>query len=130
MTAEITNTNWFLNKENYEGTVTFRGKKGGLINVFSYGTEFKVGKKTKLELDSISAKLDWDTIFSKNQDKELKLIQKSDWEYEGYGKILDINPIVIDFGEFELNTGNWTNDQKIIGEFVYWEIERLDIYSQ
>ena len=126
-TTEIIKTDWFLDKENFEGTVSFRGKKGGIIHAFSYGIEFKKGQKIELELDFIGKELEWDTIFSENPEKEIKVEWKGGWEYETYGKIMNINPVLIDFGEFELNTGNWTNDKKIIGEYVFWKIERLDI---
>ena len=127
MITKITNIDWFLNKENYEGTVSFIGKNGGIIQAFSYGTEFNIGEKIKLELDSMSAELEWEIIFSENREKEIKLEQKGDWKYEAYGKILSINPVIVDFGEFELDTGNWTNDKKVIGQYIYWKIDRLDI---
>ena len=117
----------FLKNSTWYQSVSFKGKNGGIIQAFSYGTEFKIGQKTELELDSISAELEWDVIFSENRKKEIKVERKGDWEYEAYGKVLSINPVYIDFGEFELNTGNWTNDKKIIGEFIYWKIDRLDI---
>lgn len=125
--TEIIKTDWFLDKEHFEGTVSFRGKKGGIIQAFSYGTEFKTGQKIELELDFIGKELEWNTIFSENPEREIKVEWKGGWEYEAYGKIMNINPVLIDFGEFELNTGNWTNDKKIIGEYVFWKIERLDI---
>jgi len=129
MTTEITNIDWFLDKENYEGTVSFKGKNGAIIKAFSHGTKFKIGEKIKIELDSINSELEWEVIFSENRRKEIKLIEKSNWEYRAYGKILDINPVIINFGEFELNTENWSNDKNIIGEYVYWEINRLDLYK-
>jgi hypothetical protein len=125
--TEIIKTDWFLDKEHFEGTVSFRGKKGGIIQAFSYGTEFKTGQKIELELDFIGKELEWNAIFSENPEREIKVEWKGGWEYEAYGKIMNINPVLIDFGEFELNTGNWTNDKKIIGEYVFWKIERLDI---
>jgi len=125
--TEIIKTDWFLDKENFEGTVSFRGEKGGVIQAFSYGIEFQIGQNTELELDSIGAELEWNVIFSKNQGKEIRVEQKGNWEYEAYGKILSVNPVVIDFGEFKLNTENWTTDEKVIGEYIYWKIDRLDI---
>lgn len=127
ITTEIIKTDWFLNKEHFEGTVSFRGKKGGIIQAFSYGNEFKSGQKIELELDFIGKELEWNTIFSENPNREIKVEWKGGWEYEAYGKIMNINPVLIDFGEFELNTGDWTNDKNIIGEYVFWKIERLDI---
>lgn len=127
ITTEIIKTDWFLDEEYFEGTVFFKGKKGGIIQAFSYGVEFKVGQKVELELDALSAKLEWNIIFSENPKKEMKVKQIGNWEYEAYGKVMGIHPVNIDFGEFELNTGNWTNDENIIGEYVYWKIDRLDI---
>ena len=127
ITTEIIKTDWFLDKDNFEGTVSFTGKKGGIIQAFSYGTEFNTGQKIELDLYSINAELEWSTMFSENSEKEIKVEWKGGWAYEAYGKIININPVLIDFGEFELNTGNWTNDNKIIGEYIFWKIERLDI---
>lgn len=126
--TEIIKTDWFLDKENFEGTVCFIGKNGGIIHAFSHGIEFKIGKNIDFELDSISAELEWNVIFSENFQKEIKVEWKGGWEYEAYGKILSINPVIIDFGEFELNTRDWSNDERVIGKYVYWKIERLDIF--
>ncbi|MEM6687166.1 MAG: hypothetical protein AAF617_15400 [Bacteroidota bacterium] len=127
MTTKILKTDWFLNEENFEGIVSFRGKKGGIIQAFSYGVDFKVGQHVALDLDALHANLEWEIIFSQNCANEIRLEQKGDWEYEAYGRINTIHPVIIDFGEFELNTGNWTNDEKVIGAYVFWKIDRLDI---
>ncbi|MEM6720165.1 MAG: hypothetical protein AAF611_12645 [Bacteroidota bacterium] len=127
MTTEILKTDWFLNEKNFEGTVSFRGKNGGIIQAFSYGVELKERQQIALDLNALYADLEWEIIFSENRDKEIKIERKGDWEYEAYGIIRTINPVMIDFGEFELDTGNWTNDEKVIGSYVYWKIDRLDI---
>lgn len=127
MKTKILQTDWFLNQDSYEGTVTFEGKNGDSVRAFSHGTEFIVGAEIDVEIESLFDDVSWDVTFSGNSNKEIKLVRKGDWSYEAYGKVLSINPVVIDFGEFELNTGNWTNDSKVVGEFVYWKIERLDI---
>jgi hypothetical protein len=51
----------------------------------------------------------------------------SEWSYYGYGEIKLIDPITADFGDIQLELGNWTNDRKVVGEYIYWTIERLDI---
>lgn len=127
MKTKILQTDWFLNQEHFEGTVTFQGKNSDAIQAFSHGIEFTVGDKLDVDMDGIFDEMPWDAIFSGNPEREIKLVQNGDWTYEAYGKILDINPVLIDFGAFELNTGNWTNDSKVIGEYVYWRIERLEI---
>lgn len=112
-----------------EGTVTFRGKNGGLIGVFSYGHDFPVGKEIEVDLTALNGGLEFETIFSGNPNKEKKLVKVSDWEYEGYGQIIGINPVTIDFGDFELEAGDWVNDNRVVGEFIYWKIARLDIWK-
>lgn len=129
MTTEITNTNWFLDDDNFEGTVSFKGKKGTVIHAFSYGCNFTIGK-TEINLLSIDDDFKWDEIFTKNGRKEMRIEQIGDWKYNVYGKIKSINPVVIDCGEFELETGSWTNDINVIGEFVFWCINRLDILKK
>ncbi|MBP7508532.1 MAG: hypothetical protein KA807_11960 [Prolixibacteraceae bacterium] len=128
MKTEIIKTDWFLGQNPPEGTVTFKGKRGGLIEAFSYGYFFSVGDIVDIELTSLDDDIDNNVIFSENKNKEIKLVKsKNDWEYEGYGCIKSINPVVIDFGEFELNTGTWITDAELAGEYIYWKIARLDI---
>lgn len=129
MTTEIIRTDWFLGTDPPEGTVTFKGKNGGLIGAFSYGHDFPVGKEIEVDLTSLNGDIEFETIFSGNPNKEKKLVKVSDWEYEGYGQITGINPVTIDFGDFELEAGEWVNDNRVIGEFIYWKIERLDIWK-
>ena len=44
-----------------------------------------------------------------------------------YGLIKSINPVVLDFGEFEIDKGDWINDSNLVGRYIYWKIDRLDI---
>lgn len=128
MTVEIANVHWFLGQDPPEGAVTFKTKSEQLMDAFSYGQNFSVGEKAEVELGSLDYDLEWEVIFSNNSQKEKKLKKGQEtWSYEGYGEIKSIKPVIIDFGDIELDTGNWTNDEKVIGEFVYWKIDRLDI---
>ena len=114
--------------DKYEGTVSF------LINrneykAFFYGEEYKQGELTTVEFDHLEYPLEWDAIFKENKDNELRIEKEenSDWSFCCYGKIISINPVIADFGDISLELGNWTHDPKVIGEFIYWKIERLDI---
>ncbi|MBN1184642.1 MAG: hypothetical protein JXB49_20280 [Bacteroidales bacterium] len=128
MKTQIINTDWFLGLDPPEGSVTFKGKNGGLIDAFSYGENFTIGEIIDIALSSISADVDLKYILSENKEKQILLVRSNnDWEYEGYGRIISIDPVIIDFGEFELDTGSWTDDKGIIGEYVYWKINRLDL---
>ncbi|WP_276497552.1 hypothetical protein [Pontibacter litorisediminis] len=128
MKVEVLQIDWFLGKEPAEGTVTVKAKDGCPISAFTYGEEFIKGEVINVEFDSINEDLDWNILFGENKNEEKKLVKSTnDWEYEGYGQIKSIEPVVIDFGDIELETGNWTSDKKVVGEFIYWKINRLDI---
>jgi hypothetical protein len=128
MKTQIINTDWFLGLDPPEGTVTFKGKNGGQIDAFSYGESFTVGEIIDIEVSSINADIDLKYVFSENKEKKILLVRSNNvWEYEAYGQIMSIDPVKIDFGEFELDTGFWTSDKRIISEYVYWKINRLDL---
>jgi hypothetical protein len=81
-----------------------------------------------VEITSIDNPLDWNITILSHQDNSKNLIKgHNDWEYEGYGQIKSLNPVVVDFGDIQLETGEWTDDETLVGEFVYWKIDRLDI---
>ena len=128
MTVEIANVNWFLGQDPPEGTVTFKTESGKLLDAFSYGQTFIDGEIADVEFTTLDYGLEWGVVFSNNRQKERRLNKgQNAWEYEAYGEIKSIHPVIIDFGDIKLDTGNWTNDEKVIGEFVYWKIDRLDI---
>ncbi|GEM_PF-499958 len=114
--------------DNYEGIVHFE-INGNDYKAFFYGDEYKPRQNYKVEFDHLETPLEWDKIFNKNKRKEQKLekLPDTDWCYYGYGRIKSINPVIADFGDIQLDIGKWTNDPNIIGEFIFWKIERLDI---
>jgi|SRR5690606_17694856 len=115
----------------YEGTAHFE-INGNDYYAFFYGEDYESRKDYEVEFDHLEIPLEWDIIFNENKDKEQKLVKidNSEWGYYGYGIIKSINPIIADFGDIQLDIGNWTNDSNVIGEFIYWKIDRLDISSK
>ena len=73
--------------------------------------------------------LEWKTIFQENMHKKLKLEKNAndEWHYNGYGKILSINSVIVDFSDIKLEVEISSNDHKIIGKYVFCNITRLDI---
>lgn len=111
-------------------TIAFKNKSEKVYKAFSHqdGFGFTVGEKVEVEFSSLDDDLKWDQIFQGNKEKKKALVAiNNNWEYEAYGQIIKINPIIADFGDIELELGNWTHDEKVIGEYIYWKIERLDI---
>jgi hypothetical protein len=130
MKVKIIKTNWFLGKEPDEGTVTFETENGFVLEAFAYGEKFTAGEISEVEVSFLDAPMDWNTIFSENAEKQCRLVRlKEEWSYGGYGRVISLNPVRVDFGPIILETGYWTNDLKVVGEYIYWKIDRLDISS-
>jgi len=112
----------------HEGTVQFE-INGNDYKAFFYGDEYERGQNIEVEFDHLDTPIEWNVIFNENKDKELKLekSKNSEWSYNGYGQIKSIDPITVNFGDIQLELGNWSNDPKIVGEYIYWSIDRLDI---
>jgi len=49
------------------------------------------------------------------------------WSYMGYGRVLQIQPVVVDFGVLVMEDSSWTTDETLVGQFVAIQIDRLEI---
>ena len=98
------------------------------ISAFFYGDSFVVGEKFDAEFFNLDYPPPWEVIFSENSQKIKALVSAPGLcSYYCYGIILSINPIIADFGSMQLNIGEWSHDDRIIGEYIYWYINRLDV---
>jgi hypothetical protein len=68
-------------------------------------------------------------MFNNNNDKIKDLILKPDstWSYSVYGQIISVNPVKVDCGFTELDLGYFSRDERIVGEYIFFDIDRLDI---
>ncbi len=112
-----------------EGIVKFKVDSGNEYHACYWGKSYVIGEYTRVQLSGTEyLKLDFDRIFDNNNQKEKKLIQNStQTKYTAYGQIVNINPVTANFGDFALNIGNWSNDPKIIGEYICIDVPRLEI---
>ena len=69
----------------------------------------------------------WERTFGGNPERVKRLVRTGDWSYEGYGQVVSIRPVVVDFGVLRLEVGDWTNDSRCVGEYVFVPIARLDL---
>jgi hypothetical protein len=114
--------------ESMEGSVTFQTQNGSILSAFFFQEKFTVGEHALVQFGSLDYPLEWTAIFSENKEGRQKLEPALEYcSYYAYGKIIALNPIVADFGDLKLSIGDWTHDEKVIGEFIYWKIRRLDI---
>ena len=114
--------------DEFEGSVTFQ-INGRQYYAFFWGDNFLPGEEVSVSLTQLEYPLKWDTIFGENKGRETK-IEKSetkDWTYYCYGIIQSVKPVIADFGDLQLDLGDWTDDEKVVGEYIYWTIDRLNI---
>jgi len=110
------------------GEVIFTSQSGNDFEAFFCGNEIIPSNYANVEFCSLDYDLDWNIIFTENKSKIKKLIKEKGYcSYQSYGQILSINPTVVDFGDIIMEIGLSTNDEKVVGEFIYWKIDRLDI---
>jgi len=69
----------------------------------------------------------WDEMFRGNSGGKKELVKTGDWSYDGYGEIISVDPVVADFGDFTFEIGDFTTDQRCVGEFIHIVIDRLDL---
>ena len=111
-----------------EGIVEFKTTSGNVYNAFFWGASFIVGEKRKIKLSHLNLHFEWAEVFNLNSSKEKKLESlNKDCEYIGYGQIEQVKPIIACFGDIKLDLGNWSSDERLIGEYIYWRIDRLEI---
>ncbi|MBR6104825.1 MAG: hypothetical protein IKP81_07190 [Paludibacteraceae bacterium] len=119
----------WLDEEAREAEVCFE-LGDTLFWAFSYPCPFTEGEKKNVHISFImDDDIDFDIVFSGNKDKEIKIVnsERSKESYYCYGKVVSINPVIADCGDMFFNLGDLTHDVRVVGEYVYFVIERLDI---
>ena len=69
----------------------------------------------------------WDRAVRDNPGKKKLLDPVRRWSYVGYGRVVSVAPVVIDFGLLQMEDANWTTDESLVGRFVMVSIDRLEI---
>ncbi|WP_299990049.1 hypothetical protein [uncultured Pontibacter sp.] len=123
--VEIIHVNYL---DEYEGMVRFKTESSNVYDAMFWGNTFEPGEKRNLKVSQLGQRFNWEKTFSLNPFKEKKLEKLEDGPgYIGYGQIEKLNPVIGCFGDFQLNLGNWTSDERVINEYIYWRIDRLEV---
>ncbi len=69
----------------------------------------------------------WSEAIRDNPSNKVRLERISGWSYMGFGRVLSIMPVIIDFGMIKLEDPNWSDDEKLTGKYVKVMIDRLDL---
>ena len=69
----------------------------------------------------------WDQAVAENAGRKRILQHQHHWSYVGYGRVVQIMPVRIDFGLLCMEDANWTTVESLVDEFVRVAIDRLEI---
>ena len=128
MKVKIQKVGWIA-PEIREGTVTFSASDTS-YQAFSCGPMWEVGAIIDVEFHHLEGQTAWHERFSNNAERKKCLIQTDQWSYDGFGQIVSIRPVIADFGALSLALGDWTHDERVVGEYIFWRIARLDIFPR
>ena len=70
---------------------------------------------------------EWPQAVRDNPSSRVSFDHVSGWSYIGFGRVLSIMPVVIDFGVLELEAPNWCDDERLAGRYVKVSVDRLDL---
>jgi len=71
----------------------------------------------------------WDHAVRGNPSNKARLDHVRGWSYVGFGRVVSIMPVTIDFGILEMEDPNWSDDERLIGKYVMVSIDRLELNS-
>lgn len=69
----------------------------------------------------------WEQATRGNPSHRRKLEPIRGWTYSGFGRIVQVMPVLVDFGLLTMEDPNWSNDESLVGKFVKIAIDRLEI---
>jgi hypothetical protein len=69
----------------------------------------------------------WEQAARGNRSRKKQLQHLRRWSYLGYGRVVSVMPVVVDFGLLTMEDANWSSDEDLVGRFVAIPIDRLEI---
>ncbi len=72
---------------------------------------------------------EWVQIFSGNPEGKVGLVPLGGWRYRAYGKVISVNPVIVDCDLLEVEGVVSSHDPALVGENVAFTISRLGGYA-
>jgi hypothetical protein len=126
-TIEIKQIDW-LDKDNPEAEILFE-LEGKQFWAFCHPCDFEEGETIQVYFSFIEDEVSEPEFWKQNKENKKEIIQSKDnrSKYYCYGQLKRIHPVIIDCGVLTLSFGDWINDEKTIGNYVYFVMARFDI---
>ena len=70
----------------------------------------------------------WESILNGNPDRISGVERVQGWEYRCFGKVVQIDPVIVDCGLFRQERVFDSHDPKVVGEFVAFTVTMLGGY--
>jgi hypothetical protein len=97
-------------------------------NISEPGRRRAPGELEDVKFNYVSSEgFTWADAVAGNRKRTKVLVRVRNWTYEGYGRVVSIMPVVIDFGVLVMEDGNWCTDECLVGQWVKVPIDRLEI---
>lgn len=123
----------FISTEGYglEAVVEIDGRRFHVMDeVSDPDAPVAPGSVHEIELSAVClGDEDWERIFSVNPEKQIGLEHLSGWTYRAYGRIIRIEPVVVECGVLRIEGEIRTHDERCVGAYVGLEISRLDCHA-
>jgi hypothetical protein len=71
--------------------------------------------------------VDWSRAARRNPSHRVTLEPIRHWSYMGFGRIVQVMPVVVHFGQLQLEDPNWSTAEELVGQYVALPIDRLEI---
>ncbi len=90
----------------------------------------KLGEEFEFEFSPfLDESEEWEAIFSGNPEGYMGLEQIQGWRYRAFGRVVSVNPVVVDCGLFKAEGVISSSDPNLIGEPVAFLVSRLGGYA-
>jgi hypothetical protein len=99
------------------------------MDCLGYSGVYDAGDEVEIEfsIGSLYDEETWGDMFNGNPHKEFKLVNTEGWSYRAYGEIVSLNPVLVHCGIEQFEGVLATNDERCIGAFIAFNIQRLDV---
>ncbi len=115
-----------------EAVVEVQGQRLCVMDEFSVSAASSpnIGEEIEFEFSPcLDENEEWQAIFSGNPEGRMGLEQIQGWRYRAFGKVIGINPVVVDCGILQVEGVVHSSDPALIGESVSFIVSRLGGYA-
>ena len=112
-----------------EAVIEIEGRRLTVMDAFSFmgpDTCPKPGQEIEVEFSPLLLEDEpWDSVFAGNPSRRVGLDQLDGWRYRAFGRVISIEPVIVDCGLLTVGDVVRTHDPRVVGEYLAFTISRL-----